>query len=149
MIERNQFMNFTALVFLLGIALIFTGAETRTQLNFRDIPNKGQIIGALGKPLGESILIEGIGSAREGIFGNPMEVDIVSGQKVENPVLIDVRGNTSQLEVGKRYKFRGHENGSMAGLGNGDGELQQKPIRFAVWFDVDYPKRKTMLGENQ
>ncbi len=113
------------------------GADDQKQLAWDQVNGSTKIIGALGKPLGMFMRIDG--KAREGDMSitNPLEVDAIDGKKLEKSVLVSMRGE--DLRPGVVYHFRGYESGAMNSAPKdpeSHGVGPQQPYRFCVWFEI-------------
>jgi len=81
--------------------------------SLRDLP-PSKIIGTLGKPLGERMIIEGV-SAERAKNPNSLRVSSVDGEPLESPIMIEVKGDV-QLSEGTRFRLEGYESCYIAGV---------------------------------
>ncbi len=72
---------------------------------------KVQIIGLLGKPLGDKIQIAGVAPSRPAMMSNPIEVSGIDGKKLNQTIQIEVNGQM-QIENGFSYTIVGYESGA-------------------------------------
>lgn len=102
------------------------------QIQVSDLPT---VIGRLGKPLGDRIVIAGVPSSKAILVANPFDVSEIDGKAAAKLITIELRGRVT-LQSGTHYKFEGYESGGFEGDPTWLNSKVQQPFGFRSFFII-------------
>ena len=133
--SRFQFRNFFEVTKIIGSKVQATprhGPTVTNDIVFTDL-KPSEVIGRLGKPLGEREVI--VGSFVEPLMlDNPLAISEVNGATLK-PVTLEIRGAV-KIEKGVTYRLEGYESGMFSGDPSWTGPGIQQPFMFHNFFEV-------------
>ena len=127
------------LIFIFSVvclATAFAQAPQQTEVPASKITEgQIQIIGILGKTLGEKVTISGKGAAETMMVSNPLAIKMVDRKPVKKTILIEVQG--MKVKEGVDYTLVGYETGVFNSTPQWTVEAPvQQPFRFITYFVV-------------
>ena len=113
--------------FIITLIFLSIGCSTMiNEINYFDILNKVNIIGALNIPIGEIVTIEGViiddtyTKAKSDLGKVLLKVQSINGKKLEEEIIIQINifvwSNINEPEVNDYKKYIGYETGEMRGI---------------------------------
>jgi len=113
--------------FIITLIFLLTGCEKMiNKINYFDIGEKVEIIGALNKPIGEIVTIEGViidetYTKRKGDSGKVLlKVQSIDGGKQEKAIIIPIKifqwSNINEPKINDYKKYIGYETGETRGI---------------------------------